>query len=255
MSYYFINQNNYQAVSYNKPSGEKKSIKSSGCGVCASFNAISNVRRKKYFSLYTIKSEYEDCGARTNNGTDIITGLRHLKTVYGGFTYRVGKLSELTAHLKKGGTAILLTTGGSSAPKGLFSTGGHYICAVGVKKKNKCEYIEILDSALYNGKYSILGRKNYAVVTGNTVRVKTSDISKCGIVQTVFISKAKLKKPTLVVSTKSLPANIREKPTLKAKVVGTVPKGSKVTRIGKNGRFYHIKYKKTKGYCAEELLR
>ena len=89
-----------------------------------------------------------------------------------GFTYRAtSKNAELLAHLKSGGVAIL--HGGSSHK--LFSSGGHFVCAVAAKGST----ITVLDSYWYSSKYTSSAiRRNYVHVVNKGV-VQTS-LTQCG---------------------------------------------------------------------------
>lgn len=256
MTYIFKNQNNYASVKYDrKNTAEIENIKTSGCGVCATINAISNLNKKTYLQVDMIATEYLDCGARTNNGTDVSTGLAHLKKIYGGFSYKKGSLTTLKTHLKNGGTAILCTSGGATAPKGLFSTGGHYISAVKIYEKGGKTFVEILDSGLYAGKYNAYSRNKFATVSGNVVTVEYATFSKAGITEVWLLSKDKFLSPKLTVSTKELPLRLRKKPNASAKIIKTIPKGAKVNRLGKVNNFYYIEHNKIKGFSAEAYLK
>lgn len=254
--YIFENQNNYPSLLYDRQSTPfKETIKTSGCGVCAVFNAVSNLRGRRYSSINTITTEFLRCSARTENGTDVGVGMRYLSSVYGGFSFKKADFKALKSHLKKGNTAILCTSGGALAPAGLFSTSGHYIAAVGAYEQGGVMYVDILDSGLYKGKYSLYGREKYARVSGNVVRVKFDTLQKCRITEIWLIGKALLKRPKLTVATHSKPLNIRRAAAGTSPVIGTAPKGAKVHRLGANGDFYHIKYKKFDGYSVKYFLK
>jgi hypothetical protein len=110
-------------------------------------------------------------GARVSGGTDESVLLKHAAKKY-GFTYRAtSKNSELLAHLKSGGVAIL--HGGNSYK--LFSSGGHFVCAVAAKGST----ITVLDSYWYSSKYTSNAiRRNYVHVVNKGV-VQTS-LPQCG---------------------------------------------------------------------------
>lgn len=49
--------------------------------------------------------------------------------------------------------------------------------------------------------------------------------------------------------------NVREKPSVNSKIIGTLKKGKKVTVLGSNGNFYIIKYKDKKAYVAQKYVK
>ena len=75
---------------------------------------------------------------------------------------------ELQAHLRQGGAAICNASG-----KGLLSTGGHYVTALGELGGRIC----IADPGLYAGKYAANARRKAAVtVSGDLIFVKAWDL-------------------------------------------------------------------------------
>ncbi len=166
MAYFFRNQNNYVSVPYPSGSYPRATVKSGGCGVCAACNALDNLFDKVIYSVKTMAAFSLKNGGRSSYGTDMSTLLRKLSSRLGTFTYtyhaQSGLGNALIKHLKSGGTAILSTTGGKTAPGGLFSTSGHLYTAVGYSGDN----IYILDSGYYAGKYNIMSRQRYATVKG-----------------------------------------------------------------------------------------
>ena len=71
---------------------------------------------------------------------------------------RGNSFHQLTQHLQQGGVAICNTAG-----RGMFSTGGHYVTALGIQGGKVC----IADSGLYIGKYSSARRKAAVSVSGD----------------------------------------------------------------------------------------
>ena len=73
------------------------------------------------------------CGARVSGGTDMRRLTAELCRQYGLACAFSGDVSALTAHLKAGGVAICNTAG-----RGMFSTGGHYVTALGLLDGRLC---------------------------------------------------------------------------------------------------------------------
>ena len=180
-------------AAYKKIKYGQGTVYSSGCGCAALCNALV-VLGIASVSVKAMCAYSVSVGARVEGGTDEAVLLRHAAKKY-GFTYRTtSKNAELLAHLKAGGVAIL--HGGSSYK--LFSSGGHFVCAVAAKGNT----ITVLDSYWYNGKYTSSAiRRNYVSVVSKGV-VKTS-LTQCGKATAdrspsyYLISKAqKVQKPT-----------------------------------------------------------
>ena len=168
MSYnvHFQTDASYKNVKYGQGT-----VYSSGCGPASLCNALDALG----IASVTVKAMCAyavSVGARVSGGTDESVLLKHAAKKY-GFTYRAtSKNSELLAHLKSGGVAIL--HGGSSHK--LFSSGGHFVCAV----KAAGETITILDSYWYAGKYtSTKLRKQKAKVLAKGVI--TTSLYQCGL--------------------------------------------------------------------------
>ena len=89
--------------------------------------------------------------------------LPHISLICGRYGLKVAttsSLPELQRHLIRGGVAIC-----NSAGRGMFSTGGHYVVALGILGGKVC----IADPGLYTGKYSTAARKAKVTVSGDLV--------------------------------------------------------------------------------------
>lgn len=60
---------------------------------------------------------------------------------------------------------------------------------------------------------------------------------------------------TAVVATKEKDLNIRAGASLNAEILGSMPKGAKVTVIGETGDWYQIRYDKLTGYASKKYIR
>ena len=168
MSYnvHFQTDASYKSVKYGQGT-----VYSSGCGPASLCNALDALG----IASVTVKAMCAyavSVGARVSGGTDESVLLKHAAKKY-GFTYRAtSKNAELLAHLKAGGVAIL--HGGSSHQ--LFSSGGHFVCAV----KAAGETITVLDSYWYAGKYTStkLRRQKVKVLAKGVI---TTSLYQCGL--------------------------------------------------------------------------
>ena len=145
-------------------------VYTSGCGCAALCNALDALGIAKV-TVKTMCAYAVSVGARVSGGTDEGVLLRNAAKKY-GFSYKTtSKNAELLAHLKAGGVAIL--HGGNSYK--LFSSGGHFVCAVAAKGST----ITVLDSYWYSSKYTSSAiRRNYVHVVNKGV-VQTS-LTQCG---------------------------------------------------------------------------
>ena len=167
MSYnvHFQTDASYKNVKYGQGT-----VYSSGCGpasLCNALDALGIARVSvKAMCAYAVSVD-----ARVEGGTDEGVLLRNAAKKY-GFSYKTtSKNAELLAHLKAGGVAIL--HGGNSYK--LFSSGGHFVCAVAAKGST----ITVLDSYWYSSKYTSSAiRRNYVHVVNKGV-VQTS-LTQCG---------------------------------------------------------------------------
>lgn len=156
---FLCNQNDYEGVGYPAPGYLKATVKSGGCGVCASVNAVAALTGKQ-IPVRIMRDLAINGGARVSGGTDMKKMVRLLCKTYNLDCLQTSSSSELMAHLKKGGVAICNTAG-----RGMFSTGGHYVVALGIVGGKIC----IADSGLYTGKYSTAGRRPYVTVSGDLI--------------------------------------------------------------------------------------
>ena len=156
---FLCNQREYADISYPAKGYESATIKSGGCGVCAAVNVVGALTGKA-ISVRVMRDLAVNGGARVSGGTD----MRRLASLicgrYGLKVATTSSLPELQRHLIRGGVAIC-----NSAGRGMFSTGGHYVVALGILGGKVC----IADPGLYTGKYSTAARKTKVTVSGDLI--------------------------------------------------------------------------------------
>ena len=156
---FLCNQREYADISYPAKGYESATIKSGGCGVCAAVNVVGALTGKA-ISVRVMRDLAVNGGARVSGGTD----MRRLASLicgrYGLKVATTSSLPELQRHLIRGGVAIC-----NSAGRGMFSTGGHYVVALGILGGKVC----IADPGLYTGKYSTAARKAKVTVSGDLI--------------------------------------------------------------------------------------
>lgn len=164
---FLCNQNDYPNLGYPAAGYEKATIKSGGCGVCAAVNAVGALTGKQV-PVGEMRDLAVSGGARVPGGTNMAQLCVLLKREYGLTSRTTSSVLELQAHLRQGGAAIC-----NAAGKGLLSTGGHYVTALGELGGRIC----IADPGLYAGKYAVNARRKAAVtVSGDLIFVKAGDL-------------------------------------------------------------------------------
>lgn len=161
MTYY--NQRNYPNTPYPSSANPKATIKSGGCGVCATSMVLESMTTYKLppqkMAAYSIA-----CGARTAGGTRMQTLADKLCRDYPLTCRTTSDEKALVAHLKAGGMAIALVYGSRSGWTGVFSTSGHFVAVVGLHPDGR---LKVLDPNLYSGKFNTAGRRGKVELQGN----------------------------------------------------------------------------------------
>lgn len=156
---FLCNQNEYAHLKYPAAGYESATIKSGGCGVCASVNAVGALTGK-CVPVKVMRDLAVTGRARVSGGTDMRQMVTLICREYGLKSRHTSSIYELQQHLKAGGVAICNTAG-----RGMFSTGGHYVVALGILGGKIC----IADSGLYVGKYSTAARRVAVQTSGDLI--------------------------------------------------------------------------------------
>ena len=170
---FYYNQNDYEKVPYNKPNGEKKNIKTSGCGVCSTAMAINNLMGKERYTISELATLSRQCGARINNGTNIKKLLDKICELNKSFKYdNTEYTKDLIKHLKNGGVAILH----QGDKYNVFSSSGHFVYAYGLDTNGN---IKVADPANTENRYKTKPRCNRIVLaTKYGCIVKPEEVTK-----------------------------------------------------------------------------
>lgn len=135
---YSYNQNNYSNVDYSKPNGEKKTIATSGCGVCSVVTALNNAMGYEHYGIEEVASFSKRHGCRDNYGTNVNKLLKEICSHNKRMSFKTTELgNDLVKHLRNGGIAIInQSEARAKAGYPLFSTSGHYVVAYDVDDNN-----------------------------------------------------------------------------------------------------------------------
>jgi hypothetical protein len=165
MSYY--NQRNYGHIPYPAPGYEQATLKSAGCGPCAAAMMAEQLTGQTH-TPEQMAELARSVGARVSGGTDL-RRLGSALCVRLGLRMETGSSKELLLDcLKKGGVAICNVSGDREGYTGLFSSGGHYVAAVGLTREG---LVRVWDPNRYAGKFEGPGRKGRVQLDGNDVLV------------------------------------------------------------------------------------
>lgn len=156
---FLCNQNEYADLSYPAPGYLKATIKSGGCGVCAAVNVVGALAGKA-IAVRVMRDLAVNGGARVSGGTDMKRLATLVARQYGLRVNTTSDRATLLEHLRRGGVAICNTAG-----RGMFSSGGHYVVALGELGGKVC----IADPGLYTGKYSTAARRAKVTVSGDLI--------------------------------------------------------------------------------------
>lgn len=156
---FLCNQNEYAHLTYPAPGYSTATIKSGGCGVCAAVNAVGALTGK-CVPVRVMRDLAQNGGARVSGGTDMRRLISLVCTQYQLKCTQTSSIAELQNHLKKGGVAIC-----NAAGRGMFSSGGHYIVALGFLSGKIC----LADSGMYIGKYNTAKRRASVTVSGDLI--------------------------------------------------------------------------------------
>lgn len=133
---YYYNQNNFGDErnpdhDYSKPNGEKKTIKTSGCGVVTATIALNNLMGWEYYGVTEVAQFSKRHGARDNYGTNMSKLLNELMRYNKRLSYKkTTNVNEMYRHVRNGGIAIINQDdyrGKHGYP--LYSQNGHYVVA------------------------------------------------------------------------------------------------------------------------------
>lgn len=216
----------------------KATIKSGGCGVTCAAMVVSSCReiiRPDKMGDISINNGYRVNGGTAWSFFEYVAKKWNLKT-------RSVKSSYEALQACKDGYFVVILCG-----SGLWTTGGHYILAVGAKN----DEIEIYDPYLYNGKFNRYDRKGKVTIKGNSCWVQIDTFKKYSNAHNFYAYKIENDKKdetkkeidplVKYVNTQSSPLNVRRSPN--GTIINTLKKGTQVlvyeekdgwSRIGNN---------------------
>ena len=153
--------------------GLKTTIRTSGCGLCASIMVADRLIPNCGFGIEDAIELSYSAGANCLPGT-------YWKIYVPAFAEKMGltykytnEPEELLSCLRTGGAALCVVTGGKDGRVGLFTHGKHYIALIGVEPDGR---IAILDPSYKEGKYEEEGRQGKVEVKNGVIALCTTQI-------------------------------------------------------------------------------
>lgn len=242
--YYNQADSRWASHPYTAPGYENATCKSAGCGPTCAAMIVSSCKEIIYpDQMCDISKEN---GYRVSGGTS--DGLySYVANRWGIEMKRVYSSYEAHQACKEGYFVVI------ACKNGLWTTGGHFILAVGATDSD----IEIYDPYLYNGKFNSYGREGKVRLEGNSAWVQIDTFKQYSNAQRFFAFKVgdvEVLPPTeskiMYVNTKSLNLNVRSGAGTDKSIIGSLSKGTQVivyeesngwSRIG-NGKWVSSEY-------------
>ena len=235
----YYNQADSRWGSHPYPSQElpKATIKSGGCGVTCAAMVVSSL--KEIIRPDTMGDIAIENGFRVNGGTSAKL-FPYIAERWGLETKPVKSSYEALEACREGYLVVILVGAG------LWTTGGHYILAVG----HRNDEIEIYDPYLYSGKFNRYNRQGKVSVEGNSCFVQIDTFKQNSEARSFYAFKLPQNEQSVqpqatmlvkYVNTQSKNLNVRNNPN--GAVIGSLPKGTQVivyeesdgwSRIGDN---------------------
>ncbi len=227
---------------YTAPGYENATCKSSGCGPTCAAMVVSSCKETIYPDRMCDISK--ENGYRVPGGT--ADGLFQYVANRWGIEMKRLKSSYEAHQACKDGYFVVI-----AVRNGLWTTGGHFILAVGATDSD----IEIYDPYLYNGKFDAYGRQGKVRLEGNSAWVQIDTFKQYSNAQRFYafkIGDAEVIPPVenkvMYINTNSKNLNVRN--DAGGAVIGSLPKGTQVivyeerdgwSRIG-NGKWVSSSY-------------
>lgn len=235
--YYNQADSRWASHPYTAPGYENATCKTSGCGPTCAAMVVSSCKEVIYPNQMCDISK--ENGYRVSGGTS--DGLyQYVANRWGIEMKRVYSSYEAHQACKEGYYVVI------ACAAGLWTTGGHFILAVGANN----DEIEIYDPYLYNGKFDTSSRKGKVRLEGNSAWVQIDTFKAYSNAQRFFAFKIDGDVPSsndtkvMYVNTQSANLNVRNNHDGDAAIIGSLPKGTQVMVYEENSGWSRIGYDK-----------
>lgn len=167
----YITRTSLQGEEYEK--GQKTTIRSSGCGLCAAIMVVEQLLPNVEFTLeQSVELSYES-NANTAVGTNYACLAPALAKKFGLKVQASMDIEDLRNCLRTGGAAVVLVRGDRNGQKGLFTNRGHYMAVIGEEPDGR---IAILDPSYKAGKFDSPDHKGKVEIKNGVIVLCSPDI-------------------------------------------------------------------------------
>lgn len=153
--------------------GQKTTVRSSGCGLCAAMMAVDRLLPNAEFTLeQAVELSYES-KANTAVGTNYACYAPALAKKFGLKVQAGMDTEDLQNCLRTGGTAVVLVRGDREGQKGLFTNRGHYMTVISEEPDGR---FAILDPGYKPGKFDSPDHRGKVEMKNDVIVLCTPDI-------------------------------------------------------------------------------
>ena len=163
LTYYSQVDSRWKNKMYSSVGDRSQTIGSSGCGPTSASMVVSSIKGE--ITPDTMANLFVRNGFRSANNGTYWSAYRAVADEFNiGYTETTN--IQKAIQLLQSKHYVIVSCG-----NGLFTTGGHYICIVGIEGNT----LKIYDPYLYNGKFNTSTRRGKVEVSGNTVYCSVSN--------------------------------------------------------------------------------
>ena len=221
---------------YTSTNNSSQTIRSSGCGPTSAAMLVSSLTNNIVLPN-TMAKDFVNSGFRTVGSGTSWAAFDWIASKYMLKCTSTNDINTVINCLKSGGMCIASARGSSTA---LFSTSGHIIVLSGISG----DTVEIMDSALYAGKYDVSHRKGKARVEGNYVYVTTAnlipEIRRYYCYTAIKQEGLMPQNYTMRVTNVDTRLRIRKEPNVNSEIVGYLNNNDVVTVYSETNNWYNI---------------
>ena len=237
LTYYSQIDSRWSNKMYSSTGNASQTIGTSGCGPTSA--AMIVTATKGTITPDVMADLFVQYGYRSANNGTYLSAFRFVADTFNIEYQETYKLDDAVSLLRDNNYLVV------SVNNGLFTTGGHLMCIVGIEG----DMLKIYDPYLYAGKFETSTRRGKVTVGGNTVYCSIDNFRNYANYTKFFAYKhdgnvQENTKPVITstytryVNTNRLNLNVRNAPN--GSVIGSLKKGTQVTVAETNGSWSRI---------------
>lgn len=167
----YITRTSLQGEEYER--GQKTTVRSSGCGLCAAMMMVDRLLPNMEFTLQQAVELSYASSANTVVGTNYACYAPALARKFGLKLQAGMDTEDLQNCLRTGGAAVVLVRGDRDGQKGLFTNRGHYMTVIGEEPDGR---FAILDPSYKPGKFDGPDRQGKVEIKNEVVVLCSPEI-------------------------------------------------------------------------------